>query len=115
MELFDAVCSSGGQVFYPSTEEEIAKITDYQHKTSYGLEPSADFSIPLEVDGDVSIIRGYGKTHLSSQRWIQQKQYYWQQPVCNHFSLTEKEYLPPLLEYNPQNNRSQYLIQIKPP
>ena len=115
MELFDAVCSSGGQVFYPSTEEEIAKrLTDYQHKTSYGLDGSADFSIPLEVDGDVIYhqeIRDKRIFHLKGG--FNRKNIIGAASVCNHFSMTDKEFLPPLLAYNPQNNRSQYLIQHK--
>ena len=33
MELFDAVCESGGHVFYPNEEEIAKRLTDYQHKT----------------------------------------------------------------------------------
>ena len=47
MELFDAVCSSGGQVFYPSTEEGIANgLLTTNTKTSYGLELCRLFNTP---------------------------------------------------------------------
>ena len=115
MELFDAVCSSGGEIFYPFNEEGITKkLGNYPHKTTYGLKPSASFSLPIETDGDIlqycdeqKKIPFQLKGNFNSNNIIGAA------ALCNHFSVKAADYLPPLLEYNPQNNRSQYLERNK--
>lgn len=115
MELFDAVCSSGGEVFYPSAEEGIAKkLSNYTHKTSYGLESSADFSLPIEVDGDIlQYCDQQKKTPFHLKGGFNRNNVIGAAAICSYFSIKPEDYLPPLLEYNPENNRSQYLKRNK--
>ncbi len=115
MELFDAVCSSGGEVFYPSTEEGIAKLlSNYTHKTSFGLQPSADFSLPIEVDGDILKYCDHEeKTPFHLKGSFNRNNVLGAAALCSHFAIQSEDYLPPLLEYNPENNRSQYLKRNK--
>ena len=111
MELFDAVCSSGGEVFYPFAEEGIAKkLGIYSDKTTYGSEPSADFSLPIEIDGDLlEYCNQQKKKTFQLKGSFNRNNIIGAAALCSHFSIKEEDYLPPLLEYNPQNNRSQYL------
>lgn len=115
MELFDAVCSSGGEVFYPAAEEGIAKmLSNYTEKTSFGLQPSADFSLPIEVDGDIlQHCDQEKKTPFHLKGSFNRNNVIGAAALCNHFSIKSEDYLPPLLEYNPENNRSQYLKRNK--
>lgn len=117
MELFDAVCSSGGTVFYPFIEKDIAqKLGTYSHKTTYGIDPSADFYLPVEIDGDVLQIRQHPnpkKATFQLKGNFNRNNIIGAAALCNHFSLKEDDYLPPLLAYNPQNNRSQYIEKNK--
>ena len=115
MELFDAVCSSGGEVFYPAAEEGIAKmLSNYTDKTSFGLQPSADFSLPIEVDGDIlQHCDREKKTPFHLKGSFNRNNVIGAAALCNHFSIKSEDYLPPLLEYNPENNRSQYLKRNK--
>ena len=111
MELFDAVCSSGGEVFYPAAEEGIAKmLSNYADKTSFGLQSSADFSLPIEVDGDIlQYCDRLKTTPFRLKGSFNRNNVIGAAALCNHFSIKSEDYLPPLLEYNPENNRSQYL------
>lgn len=115
MELFDAVCSSGGEVFYPSAEEGIAKkLGNYSQKTTYGLEPSTDFSLPIEIDGDIlQYCDQQKKTPFQLKGSFNKNNIIGAAALCSHFSIKAEVYLPPLLAYNPQNNRSQYLERNK--
>ena len=115
MELFDAVCSSGGEVFYPYAEEGIAKkLGNYTHTTTFGIEPSADFSLPIEINGDIlQYCDRQKKTPFQLKGRFNRNNVIGAAALCKHFSIRAEDYLQPLLEYSPQNNRSQYLERNK--
>ena len=111
MELFDFVCSSEGHVFYPYDEQRIdAPLSNYTHKTTFGLDTVANFSMPIRTQNDVlTLWQKNQMLDFQLKGAFNRNNIVGAACIADHFGIMAENYLPPLLSYNPSNNRSQYL------
>lgn len=115
MELFDFVCASKGHVFYPNDEQGIdASLSNYSQKTTFGLDPIADFSMPIHTHSDTLTLSQKDQTlDFQLKGAFNRNNIIGAACIADHFGVKAENYLPPLLRYNPSNNRSQYLQKNK--